>query len=144
MTKKNEVAEVTKDIVKKNKGGRPCKYNKESLNKIIDEYIEEYKTNGSTKIPTKIAFLNKAGICRDVYNRYKKLPEFKDALKRLENYLETEITLALLDKEKTNAGIIFYLKNAFGWRDKQEVSHTIEAITLPTNGLTGDTKKIEG
>jgi len=131
---KNEVSQVAKGIVTKNKGGRTAKYNKDTLIECVSGYLQQ--CNDKDEIPLKAGFCVYAGICRDTYNEYKKKKELSDTLKKLELMLEMEITKALVDKTRTNSGIIFYLKNAFGWRDKQEIKTDIRiSINKPSEYL---------
>lgn len=60
------------------------------------------------------------GIHRETLLNYSKDPEYFDTIKearqKIENYLEDE-----LYRNGTVTGIIFNLKNNFGWKDKSEV-----------------------
>lgn len=99
-------------------GGRPRKISeKEELQNKINNYFEECEKN---KEPYTITGLCMAlDICRDTLCEYAKKDEFSDTIKKaklkVENYLEKHL---ITDSGTT--GIIFNLKNNFGWKDKQE------------------------
>jgi len=103
----------------KSKGGRPPKFDKvETLFAEIKKYLDSCKQ--SRTLP------NKAGLCvflhitRETYNQYKQKPEFSDALKQTERYIEDAWVQRLGGNSPT--GAIFYLKNAFqeDYRDRHE------------------------
>ncbi len=70
-------------------------------------------------------------IHKDTLNEYAKDPKFsvsiKKARQKIEKYLETE----LYRGQGQVTGIIFNLKNNFGWVDKQETEHS-GSISMPT------------
>lgn len=97
------------------------KYDAEKFQKVAGAYLMECETNG--KFPTKGGLFIALDISSQTYFRYKKVKKDK-ALKRAINLVESAIeevwVQALPSKEKSVAGVIFYLKNAFAWRDKKE------------------------
>lgn len=99
-------------------GGRPRKISeKEELQNKINNYFEECEKN---KEPYTITGLCMAlDICRDTLCEYAKKDEFSDTIKKaklkVENYLEKHLIT-----DSSTTGIIFNLKNNFGWKDKQE------------------------
>jgi len=106
-----------------NKGGRPPKYEDESiLNISINSYF-----SSCAKIKNKIIMPNKAGLCvylgisRDTYSEYRK--RFPDTIKRADDIIENLWIQRLASNAPT--GAIFYLKNAFkeSFKDKQEIDH---------------------
>lgn len=84
---------------------------------IETKYFEHPSVGGMCK------YLN---IVRNTLLDYEKDAKFSDTVKmaknRIEEYLENE-----LYREKGHAGLIFNLKNNFGWVDKQEVDQNINA-----------------
>jgi hypothetical protein len=68
-----------------------------------------------------------------------------EAIKKIDATIETGMTEDLLKATKNPAGIIFYLKNAFKWSDRQEpevsLNLKIDGYNLPK---TGDNKGKEG
>lgn len=99
-------------------GGRPKAYTKvKIMQQKIDKYFNECDKN---KEPYTITGLCIAlDICRDTLSEYMKNDEFSDTIKKaklkVENYLEKHLIT-----DNSTTGIIFNLKNNFGWKDKQE------------------------
>lgn len=139
MKKKKNDSPITKDTIEKKQRpidyttGRPPLFNTaEELEELIDNYFlycKEY--NKPYTISGLALFL---GIDRKSLNNYshkeKFFPIVKRARDRVENYLEE----TLMQKDKPT-GIIFNLKNNFGWVDKQEVSQDIklDAVSINVN-----------
>lgn len=104
------------------KRGRPKAYTEvEIMQKKIDQYFEEcYKNNEPYTITGLCIALD---ICRDTLSEYMKKEEFSDTIKKaklkVENYLEKHLIT-----DSSTTGIIFNLKNNFGWSDKQQVEHS--------------------
>lgn len=87
-------------------------------NKFFD-YINYCKAE---EVPNIIGFCRYCGIHRDTYYEYKNnKPEYSDTIKRIETVLE-DVTVQKLFSARNPAGVIFYLKNKFGWVDKQEIT----------------------
>lgn len=113
--------------------GRPKKISEvDELNNKIKKYFVECDNK---KEPYTITGLCLAlDICRDTLCEYAKNEEFSDTIKkaklRVENYLEKHL---ITDTGTT--GIIFNLKNNFGWKDKQELEHSGN-INNPFNELS--------
>lgn len=120
---------------KKNKGGRPKKYTEaKQLQEKIDAYFESCcanrrneETGENEKIIVRpITFTGLAIACnmsrQDLLN-YKKEYEFFDTINKArlvcEEYAEQQLFVG-----KNAAGVIFNLKNNYGWKDKMEQEHT--------------------
>lgn len=103
---------------KKHAGGRPPKYTEaEEMQKKIDKYFEDCKLNNR---PYTITGLGLAlDMSRQDLINYSKKEKFFDTIKkakmRVENYLEERLI-----NDSSATGIIFNLKNNYGWKDKQE------------------------
>lgn len=103
---------------KKQTRGRPKKYTEaEMMQQKIDKYFADCVRN---KEPYTITGLCIAlDLCRDTLSEYMKKEEFSDTIKKaklkVENYLEKHLIT-----DSSTTGIIFNLKNNFGWKDKQE------------------------
>ena len=102
----------------KHAGGRPPKYTEvEEMQKKIDKYFEDCKLNNR---PYTITGLGLAlDMSRQDLINYSKKEKFFDTIKkakmRVENYLEERLI-----NDSSATGIIFNLKNNYGWKDKQE------------------------
>lgn len=102
----------------KHAGGRPPKYKtKEEIQEKIDNYFKECQLNNK---PYTITGLGLAlDMSRQDLINYSKKEEFFDTIKRakmrVENYLEERLI-----NDSSATGIIFNLKNNYGWKDKQE------------------------
>ena len=108
----------------KHAGGRPPKFTDvdqleiqiEAFFKFCDDHIYPYTIHG----------LCVALDCtRDTLCEYEKKPQFSDTIKRAKEkirwFVEKELFLG-----KNPSGMIFWLKNNAGWKDKQELEHTGE------------------
>lgn len=85
----------------------------EKLTEILEEYFQRCRE--LKKMPTKGGVCLELDITRRTYNIWKKKSKH---LKRAEEIIEDEWVQTL--RANNVAGTIFYLKNAFGWRDKKE------------------------
>ncbi len=98
--------------------GRPKKYTEvEIMQQKIDKYFFECKQNNEPYTITGLCIA--LDVCRDTLNEYMKNGDFSDTIKKaklkVENYLEKHLICY-----SSTTGIIFNLKNNFGWKDKQE------------------------
>lgn len=113
--------------------GRPKAYTEvEVMKQKIDKYFNDCDRN---KEPYTVTGLCLAlDICRDTLSEYMKKDEFSDTIKKaklkVENYLEKRLI-----NDNSTTGIIFNLKNNFGWKDKQEVEHSGE-VNNPFKNLS--------
>ena len=119
-----------------NKGGRPAKYNnKEELQNKIDNYFNQCKAENRPYTVTGLALA--LDLDRKALINYSKNEEFSNTIKKakaiVENYLEEH----LISGQGNSSGIIFNLKNNYGWKDKQE------NINIETN-YEQYLKKVEG
>ncbi len=113
--------------------GRPRKYTKsEIMQKKINNYFKECDKNNEPYTITGLCLV--LDICRDTLLEYTKNEEFSDTIKKaklkVENYLEKHLIT-----DNSTTGIIFNLKNNFGWKDKQELEHSGN-INNPFEGLS--------
>jgi len=102
-----------------NKVGRPLKFKDPvDMQVKIDKYFNHCNEN---QIPYTITGLAIALDCdRDTILDYAKKPEFSGTIKKAKIKVENGLELMLI-QGRTPAGVIFNLKNNFGWKDKQEV-----------------------
>lgn len=103
---------------KKHAGGRPPKYKTEKeIEEKTNKYFMECDLTGEPYTITGLCIA--LGITRETLNEYSKNKKFSDTIKKarlkVENYLEKHLIT-----DNSTTGIIFNLKNNFGWKDKQE------------------------
>ena len=104
--------------------GKNRKYkNAEEMRVLVEEYFNICNQN---KIPYTMSGLARhLGLSRKTLLEYKKKygGEYADVIEeaktRIEEFVET-----CLFKKNIATGVIFNLKNNFGWADKQEIEHT--------------------
>jgi hypothetical protein len=102
--------------------GRPAKFtDAEELDIKIQAFFKSCDDNA---YPYTIHGLCVALDCtRDTICEYEKKPEFSDTIKKAKEkirwFVEKELFLG-----KNPSGMIFWLKNNAGWKDKQELEHT--------------------
>lgn len=115
------------------KAGRPKKYKSVKLMKEkIDMYFEMCDEKNEPYTVTGLCLA--LDICRDTLLEYSKDKLFSDTIKKaklkIENYLEKHLIT-----DSSTTGIIFNLKNNFGWTDKQQLEHSGN-INNPFEGLS--------
>jgi hypothetical protein len=109
-------------MAEETKTGRPKKYNTvEEMEKVIEQYFEERKREG---LPYTVSGLALAlDMTRETLLKYEENSEFSDTIKRakqrIEEYVETRLFVSGIA-----TGVIFNLKNNFGWKDKQEIEQS--------------------
>lgn len=100
------------------KAGRPKKYTEvEIMQQKIEMYFEECEKKNEPYTVTGLCLA--LDITRETLREYVKDEQFSDTIKKaklkVENYLEKHLIT-----DSSTTGIIFNLKNNFGWTDKQE------------------------
>ena len=105
-----------------NKVGRPKAYTEvEKMQEKIDKYFNECDIKKEPYTITGLALA--LDLDRKSINNYAKDSEFfptiKKAKLKVENYLEKRLI-----NDSSATGIIFNLKNNYGWSDKQEIQHS--------------------
>nr|DAZ62845.1 MAG TPA: DNA packaging protein gp3 [Caudoviricetes sp.] len=105
-------------MTEKHAGGRPPKYNNaEEMQLKIDKYFLDCDNNNEPYTVTGLALA--LDMSRQDLINYSNKEEFFDTIKKaklkVENYLEKRLI-----KDSSCTGIIFNLKNNYGWKDKQE------------------------
>lgn len=123
--------------------GRPAKYeNPEDMQKIIVEYFNECEKEGKKPTVTGLGYV--LGMNRqDLINyekcfecdRLKQYPDsvrqgFVDTIKDAKRFIESQLVDKLVNGATTPIGVIFALKNNYGWVDKQEVVQTNKEIKV--------------
>ena len=124
--------------VKKHPGGRPLKYKtNQELQDAVDAYflsIDQYNDEHEAHKPYTVAGLAlHLDVDTDTVRNYEKRDEFfgtiKKAKQKIEEQLETKLHGANV------AGIIFNLKNNYGWKDRQDITTDNKPVTF---GLVQD------
>ena len=125
------------------KKGRPNKFNDpKKLQKIIDEWFENCKETG--EYPTVAGLAVLLNTSRKVLYEYQNFCDNDDKLKNLDESVKREISNIIkrakakiessyvqqLFRATNPAGVIFILKNDYGYKDKQEVEQTNRIIKV--------------
>ena len=133
----------------KHAGGRPPKYSKlEKFQKKVNEYFDfcDNRTGEihSEKWGDMIVFdpepytMSGLAYALDLSRQglidYSKKNKFLDTIKKARNRIEADQEKRLSDKKTFTPGIIFNLKNNFGWRDRTETDVTSGGKPIPILG----------
>ena len=123
--------------------GRPAKYETvEDMQKLIVEYFNECEAEGKKPTVTGMGYI--LGMDRkDLLNyercfeldRLKQYPDsvrrgFVNTIKDAKRFIESCLEDKLINGTTTPIGLIFALKNNYGWVDKQEVVNTNNNIEV--------------
>jgi hypothetical protein len=112
------------------KTGRPRKYSSpRELEEVVELYFNECDKQGRPYTVTGLALA--LGVTRDQLLKYQVLPEFEDTIKRAKQRVAACAEEQLYRKGGQVAGIIFSLKNNFGWKDSFENTN----VNIDTNDL---------
>ena len=126
--------------------GRPAKYeNPEDMQKIIVKYFNECAAEDKKPTVTGLGYV--LGMNRqDLINyercfecdRLKQYPDsvrqgFVDTIKDAKRFIESCLEDKLVNGTTTPIGLIFALKNNYGWVDKQEIEQTNKTIDVTLN-----------
>ena len=136
MTRKKEPKALTAPKI-----GRPVVFEThEDLENAIDGYFEAFSAEGRPL--TVLGMCVHIGICRDTLIEYgKKSVEFSDTVKKAKGIIEAYAEECLFTNKNT-AGIIFNLKNNFGWKDKREIGLNSRNLNLDIDSDTDDPKEL--
>lgn len=111
-----------------NKVGRPRLFNTvEELENRINEYFEYCEINEKPMTMSGLAYY--LDVDRQTLINYKNREEFFDAIKKAKQRVLMDTEERLQTSQQPTAGIIFSLKNNYGWVDKQEIATTTRDIT---------------
>lgn len=94
----------------------------------IDDYDAPMYTHDIERLTHKVSYTI-SGLAlfldttRETLNQYENKPEFTDTIKSAKTKIEHELELSLYGNNVT--GIIFNLKNNYGWKDKTEIDQNI-------------------
>jgi len=110
-------------------GGRPLKYKtKKTLQAAIDSYFdaidaensENAEKNGDRKPYTVAGLALHLDVDTETLRNYDKRDEFFGSLKKAKQRIEVQLETKLHGNNVT--GIIFNLKNNYGWKDRQDIT----------------------
>lgn len=120
---------------KKNLGGRPPKFKtKEEMQEKIDLYFKECKQEKRPITFTGLAY--SIGLSRQGLLNYSKDERFFDTIKKAREYVEMTMEERLVGTSGIATGIIFNLKNNYGWQDKKDIDANVNTSIKVT--LTDD------
>lgn len=106
--------------------GRPLKYNSvEAMQNDIDKYFEECDEKGKPYTVSGLAYA--LGTNRQTLINYESKEEFFDTIKGAKARIELFNEEMLYNKDVSTTGVIFNLKNNYGWKDKQEIEADINS-----------------
>lgn len=132
---------MTKEVVKKNLGGRPTVITDELLTNLFnypDDFDLKTDKEGNpvfTTMPTLAEFCSKQGVAQStIFNRARDLDEngqltqsrLIEALNKLKAKQEHILTNSSLSGAYKNSFAIFWAKNNLGWADKTETTQNIK------------------
>ena len=105
--------------------GRPLKYTSvEDMQRDIDKYFAECDEQ---KRPYTVSGLAYAlGTNRQTLINYEEKSEFIDTIKSAKAKIERFNEEMLYSKDISTVGVIFNLKNNYGWKDKQEIEADVK------------------
>lgn len=109
--------------------GRPLKYESvKEMQKDIDKYFEECDENKKPYTVSGLAYALDTN--RQTLLNYEEKEEFFDTIKKAKAKIEVYNEEMLYNKEVPTTGIIFNLKNNYGWKDKQEIEADVKVNKL--------------
>ena len=118
-----------------NDGGQPLKFpTVESLQEKVDEYFSEggaaWDMSGEYPrfLPTMSGLALALDVDRKTVLNYSNKNEYFPTIRKARAIIESNLEKNLYGNSVT--GLIFNLKNNFGWNDKTELDHTSNGKTL--------------
>jgi len=99
--------------------GRPPKYdNPADMERDINKYLIDCKINEVSPVVSGLAVA--CGMDTETLIRYSHRPGYGVVIKKAKAYVQHALE-GLLVKSRNNAGVIFIMKNQFGWADRSEI-----------------------
>lgn len=112
------------------KTGRPMKYSSpEELERLVHLYFDTCDEESRPYTVTGLAL--SLGMSREQLLQYQERLEFQDTIKRAKQRVAAFAEEQLYRKSGQVAGIIFSLKNNFGWKDSFENTN----VNIDTNDI---------
>ena len=122
------------------KVGRPPKYKTpEAMQEVIDQYFDSVRferDDSMTYRPTMAGLAKALGMSRRALVDYAHKDEFLLTIKKARQEVEQALEEALYLPGV--AGVIFNLKNNFGWKDQKEVTAKVSHDIADFSHLTDD------
>lgn len=124
--------------------GRPLKFKTpEELQEKISEYFALCEKRGTQPFITELAY--HLDTSRETLVNYEEKNEYFDTIKKAKLRCELAIEKRLNEGKSQVAGLIFNLKNNYGWRDRTEQDITSAGKPLPIlGGLSTNNRPQEG
>ena len=118
-------------------GGRPLMYrNIEDMQRDIDKYFAECDEKNKPYTVSGLAY--SLGTNRQTLLNYEERGEFLDTIKSAKAKIERFNEEMLYNKDVSTTGVIFNLKNNYGWKDKQEIEADVKNDVTINIELTDD------
>ena len=110
-------------------GGRKRKYSDvKTLEKQIDAYFESVKETKEIPIISGLSLFLGFGSTQSLME-YEQTPKFGASIKKARHRIESVLEQRLVSG-KPPIGLIFALKNRFGWQDKKDLDVTSNGETM--------------
>lgn len=109
--------------------GRPLKYKDvKTMQKDIDKYFADCDKKKRPYTVSGLAYALDTN--RQTLLNYEDNEEFFDTIKRAKAKIELFNEEQLYNKDVSTTGVIFNLKNNYGWKDKQEIEADVKVNKL--------------
>ena len=109
--------------------GRPMKFkSNEELKEKIDKYFADCDEKGKPYTVSGLAVA--LGTTRRTLLDYEEKDEFFHTIKNAKAKIEAFNEEMLYNKNVSTTGVIFNLKNNYGWKDKQEIEADLSVTKL--------------
>ncbi|MBR4973292.1 MAG: hypothetical protein IKY45_02375 [Clostridia bacterium] len=117
--------------------GRPKKYESaEAMQKDIDKYFADCDEKGRPYTVSGLAYA--LGTTRRTLLDYQEKDDFSHTIKNAKTKIELFNEEMLYSKDVSTTGVIFNLKNNYGWKDKQEIEAEVNSEVKIKIGLIDD------
>ena len=124
-------------------GGRPMKYETaKQLERLFDAYIEECKRDERPLTITGLA--NAIEMSRESLIEYSHKDEFVDTIKKYKSIVLQSLEERLVAGKSNPTGVIFNLKNNYGWEDKRVVESNNTNVTLSIEDIEARKRELLG
>ena len=105
--------------------GRPLKFDSvEEMQKAIDKYFAECDEKQKPYTVSGLAYA--LNTTRRTLLDYEEKDEYSHTIKKAKTKIELFNEEMLYSKDVSTTGVIFNLKNNYGWKDKQEIEADVK------------------